>query len=367
MFVFLHTDPVIREWLVAAYQGDLTRLLEGLDSGIDINTPCANGSTALMLAARAGRVDVVRLLLDRGADLSPQNSLCETALTMALIRSRTWDGYWIVDRPDPMPLQMLLAAGARYSLRDAVLLNDVPLARSRLEEGADPNTGEWSYHGPVLKIAAELGYVEMVGLLLDHGASIEATDDLGQRPLLSAARYGRIEVVRRLLDRGADLDAVGWSGESALANAAAARHHDLVELLLDRGARRGLVDAACLGDEAIFEVLLEERLRDTDDPTWIDWIGDAGHWIAFLAAGAGQVGILRRLLDRGARLFIEDRDAHSLLAEAARWGHADAVRFLIDRGADVHAIGRDGQTPLAWAIAEGRDEVAAILRAAGAT
>ena len=121
--------------------------------------------------------------------------------------------------------------GARYRLLEVVLLNDLELARTRLEEGADPNSGTWSYYEPVLKLAAELGYLAMVDLLLDHGADIEATDDAGQRPLLSAAFYGQTEVVRRLLDRGAALDAVGWSGQSALANAAIRDQHQTVELL----------------------------------------------------------------------------------------------------------------------------------------
>lgn len=361
---FLHTDPAIREWLEAARSGDLARVVSLLDRGMDVDAGSEIDTTALMLAVRAGHVEVIQLLLDRGADLRPENSLGDTALTIAVIVSRTWDGYWQIDQPDPRPLQLLLAAGARYGLREAVLLNNVPFARARLEEGADPNTGTFSYHGPLLKIAAELGYVEMVDLLLDHGADIEATDDLGQRPLLSAARYGRIDVVRRLLDRGADLDAVGWSEESALANAAAAGHRDVVELLFSRGARRGVVDAVCLGDAAILDVLLEERLRDDGE---IDRITDARDRIAMLAAGLGEVRILRRLLDRGARHLDEIFDAHSLLAEAARQGRSEVVRLLIDRRADLHACGHDGLTPLAWAIREGQDEVVEMLRAAGAS
>ncbi|MHB1559320.1 MAG: hypothetical protein ACYC61_17860 [Isosphaeraceae bacterium] len=46
--------------------------------------------------------------------------------------------------------------------------------------------------------------------------------------------------------------------------------------------------------------------------------------------------------------------------------HLDVVQLSIDRGADLHAVGSDGLTPLAWAIREGRDEVAGMLRNAGA-
>ncbi len=137
---------------------------------------------------------------------------------------------------DSRPLDILLAAGARYRLYEAVLLNDVDLARERLDEGSDPNTGEWSYDGPLLMIAAQLGHLAVVNLLLDRGANIEATDDLGQRSLMSAAGHGQTEVVRRLIERGAAINEVDWSNLSALSHARRAGHQGLVELLLRAGA-----------------------------------------------------------------------------------------------------------------------------------
>ena len=135
-------------------------------------------------------------------------------MTYALIHSRTWDDYYGISQPDTRPLQMLLAAGGRFGLREAVLVNDVQLARVRLNQGADPNTGRDLYEGPLLKIAAELGYLEIVKLLLDRGADLEATDDLGQRALMREAHYGRLEIVSCLLDQGAEINAVDWTGQS---------------------------------------------------------------------------------------------------------------------------------------------------------
>jgi uncharacterized protein len=193
---------------------------------------------------------------------------------------------------------------------------------------------------------------------------IEATDDLGQRALLSAARFGRTEVVRCLLDRGADINAVDWSGQSALSNSAVERHTDAFDLLLSRGARRGIVDALALNDAALLEDLLNKELRCDSD---VDWLSDGRVRLAMLAAGRGNEAIVRLLLDRGAAHFQEWCDDQTLLAEAARHGHIAVARLLIDRGADLHAVGRDGLTPLAWATREGREEVAYMLKLAGAT
>ena len=357
-------DLAFREWLEAAELGDMASVVDNLHRGMNVNAgQDTTNTTALMMAVRGCQTDMIRLLLNHGAGLSLENSLGYTAMTYAVISSRSWGDYWHVTHPDPRPLELLLTAGGRYRLREAVLLNDVGLARSRLDEGADVDTGESTYDGPLLKVAAELGYLDIVLLLLDRGADIEATDDLGQRALMGAARYGRTEVVRHLLNRGVDTNAVDWSDPSALSNSAVEGHHDLFQLLVSSGAQRGIVDALALIDMALLEALLDKRLRCESD---VNWLSDGRVRLAMLAAARGNVAVVHLLLNRGATQFQEWRDDHSLLAEVVKYGHGEVVQLLIDRGADLHTVGRDGLTPLAWAMREGRDEVASMLKLAGA-
>jgi ankyrin repeat protein len=347
-----------KDWFKAVEQGNIAVVTEMLRCGADVNVGTGT-KPALTIATAKRNIDLMKILLDHGACTSSENCIGHSAMTAAVVLSRTWDGLFPVTEPDPRPLQILLAAGGRFGILEAVLLNDVDLARHRLDEGADPDTGEHRYYGTILMNAAELGYREMVNLLVDRGANMEATDDLGQTALIVAAGAGRLEIVTMLIDRGANINAVDWCGGSALARAAIKNRLDVVASLVSRGAKRDIFDAVALSDEA----LVEAKLREGSDPNKDSLeFGRA----AMLAVHRGNVAIVRLLLNHGA-VDCEDLDDHSLLAEAARHGHVDVVRLLIERGADLHAIGTDGRTPLAWAIEMGQTAAVDCLRQAGAS
>ena len=80
--------------------------------------------------------------------------------------------------------------------------------QSLLQSGADPNI---ALNGPdqtyrALHSAAQEGYDQIVGALLDQGAAINAATGHGETALISAAFYGRTSTVQLLLSRGADPD-----------------------------------------------------------------------------------------------------------------------------------------------------------------
>jgi len=148
--------------------------------------------------------------------------------------------------------------------------------------------------------AAAYGHVEVVKLLLDNNADVNAsrTND-GTTSLYIAAYNGRTEVVKLLLDNNADVNASRTDdGTTPLYIAAQYGHTEVVNLLLDNNAD---VNA--------------RRTNDGDTPLYI-------------AAYSGRTEVVKLLLDNNADVNIERHDGEKPIDAALQCRHWDIVKLL---------------------------------------
>jgi hypothetical protein len=159
------------------------------------------GRTPLSWAAESGHEAVVKLLLDKGAELETKDTeYGRTPLS------------WAAETGREAVVKLLLDKGAELETK--------------------PNNGRTP-----LSWAAESGHEAVVKLLLDKGAELETKDtEYGRTPLSWAAGNGREAVVRLLLDKGAELGIENRSGWTALQLAALNSHDGVEQLLVIRGA-----------------------------------------------------------------------------------------------------------------------------------
>lgn len=232
------------EWFQAAKQGDTGLLLEYLSRGADINARSDYGVTALMLAVDGRQIETIETLIRLGADLHLHDNVGWTALTRAAIQAQGWS---IVQSrclpthpPNRQPMELLIAAGGQMGLREAVLLDDVELARHLCDQDQtiDVNSSAYfCFYDNYLMLAAQLGFLNMVHFLIARGADPESTDDLGHTALMRAAEAGHELIVAALLALGADINR-GWPCETALSVAEAHGRQAVAKLLRERGGRR---------------------------------------------------------------------------------------------------------------------------------
>jgi ankyrin repeat protein len=189
---------------------------------------------------------------------------------------------------------------------------------------------------------ARAGDRDAVRSLLDRGAGVDARDETGATALIAAAYGNHVEVARALIEAGADVDAKDDSVQSAylIATSEVGGDPALLELTLDAGAD---VDS-----------------KDSYNGTGL-----------IRAADRGFAEIVRRLLETDLDVDHVNRLGWTALLEAVILGdggqrHTEVVRLLAEGGADVNLADRDDVTPLEHARRSGYDEIAGILRRAGA-
>ena len=233
--------------------------------------------------------------------------------------------------------QFLKLRGYNYdegSFHGAVKAKDVAAVNAFLAAGMNPNVKEPISQAAPLIASSARGDIEIVRTLLNARAEVNAKDRGGYTPILRALEKSNLEIADLLLARPEiDLNAQGASGVTVLMQYVGLNNDEMVRKVLDRGAN---VD-----------------LQDSDGDTSLH-----------RAAQSGNVKILDLLLARGAKPDVKNKVGGTPLMWAAVFGHQDAARALLEKGADPSLKDNQGRTASDWAIENKRDEVAQLLQTA---
>jgi ankyrin len=341
-----------------------------------VNTPEADGTTALHWAVRADDITTAQLLLRAGAKPNAVNRYGVTPLSLAAINGNAaMIGALLKAGADP---NTPLAEGETVLMRAARTGNPQAL-EVLLAHGADVNQKERSLDETALMWAAAENNVAAVQLLLEYGADADARSKLttfpkadggrtanvlvsvvmprgGWTALMYAARRGAADAVRVLGDGGADLNAVDPDGANALIYAIINAHYDAAGVLLEKGADPNVADAR--GMAALYAAI---------DMHTLPWIG--ARPAPKTADQLSSLDIVNMLLARGAnpnaqlkgRLLQKQHTAGDpSLAEgatpfmrAAKSGDVAVMRLLLEKGADPHLMQKNHTTALMMAAGFG--------------
>jgi ankyrin repeat protein len=192
----------------------------------------ADKESPLIVASRAGATNSAKVLLDAGANISFKDTYGYTPLHWAAYGGQLSTARLLIDRHadvNAVDLKMetpLMLAAAAYP----------EVVHLLVEKGANVNAFDGS-HWTALEYAVKKNQRETVTFLLAHGAHANTQDsDYGWTPLLYAADYGYLEIGRELVDSGADVNVKAKDGLTALQEARKESHPDFAKFLESKGA-----------------------------------------------------------------------------------------------------------------------------------
>jgi ankyrin repeat protein len=374
--------------IALACEGGSAAIVEALiAAGVSPDATGPYGETALHTCARAGKVEAAKILLARGASIDAGDS---------------WRGQtplmWAAAQGHPDMMRALIEAGADINARSTI----VAWERQRTSEPRD----KWLPPGGLtpLLFAAREGCVECTKVLAAAGADLDLVDPDQHTPLILALINGHFDVAGALLDAGANPDMEDKVGRTALwaavdshtvpsSNRPAPRETDdtlssldIVTRLLARGAEvdiplraqipyrtkldRGgdgvlgpgttpLLRAAKAGDVPVIRMLLEKGA----DPNAATSRGNVNAIMMAANVAAREEDMTGRnktekeaiesiglLLAAGTDINGADTQGRTAAHGAALWGMTDVITFLHANGANINVMDKRGFTPLDTAM-----------------
>ena len=275
------------------------------------------GSTPLLMAARNGRIENARLLLDAGADVNEQMPTGESALVLASFSDQGSFAAYLLERgADPN------SADAGYTaLHTAVSRGDAELVKALCAHGADPN----SRLTKGSRLQRNLNFYSLSGKLA------------GATPFWLAAKYAEVEIMRTLAANGADPLLVPNNGLTSLMVAAGAGWTIRSSNRRDQGIG---IDAA--------QLLVSNSERSTWEATRLalELGGDvhatdpAGNTALHAAVTLAYPTVVELLVEHGAKLDRENKAGASAEDLACRDAAGKLVRRPGGRGPCPGAAGQ---------------------------
>ena len=283
-----------------------------LDHGADPTLPSKDGTTAFAIAARMARGDVLDLFERRGFKVALQG---DDAFLAACARADEASARRIA-ADDPAVVQRLQAQNTGL-LVDFASSGNTAAVRLMLDLGFDigarRTNPSWSAGETALHVAAWRGHLDMVKLLIERGAPLEATHGSGATPLAVALRalveqsewtpneYS-IEIAQALLKAGARLESVKLTLAAALC---LERVEDATRLAQDASAedRQLALEAAAInGRVRALSVLLNLGVDVNAYNTRVQYHATPLH----NAASSGSLEAVKMLVEAGAKVGTKD-------------------------------------------------------------
>lgn len=314
-------------------ENDTAKIMKLLSEQPDVmKADLGNGMNALHYAAYYGNDTVFDYILKNGIDLNFKDNRGRPAI------------YFAVSGGKPEMVKKLIAMGA-----------DVNCMLERDES--------------LLFRASTVGNLDTVKLLVENGLDVNKKNKYGQTPISMAAQRGKTDIIKYFKSKGVDMKQKTDSGENLLHFSVFSKSPELVNYLVDEGVdinaksengRTPLYLSINFGATDVAKVLAE---RGAD----VNIADENGITPVLYSVMIGEKDLTDVLLKHKANVNSVDKNTgRSALHEAAARGYSGLVELLLKDGADKDTKDKNGHTALSYALKYGNTKAAELLKKANA-
>lgn len=359
----------------------ITKML--LSKGVNVNNNiCTNYDlTFLQIATMTDSFEMVKCLIEHGADVNAKNLMGLDALHFAVRNCNSEIVNLLIHHgadvlaeeiEGRMPIEFAVA-------NDDIKTAAVLIATKKININRKV-TGSFS----LLHIAAQKGNLRMTKFLCEKGADMHIKNDYGSKPIHHAARDAHIPVVEFYLDRGLDVNELAGPGKTLIHFAALSKDtHEMITYLYSKGAdlnRKSYegetpLDVAISKDHPnIVKVLVdlgavssayiqnEAAATDAKISKYLQCVRKL-----FEAVKSNNFIEIERLVNNsGAQVNAKNEKNMTILHFAVWKGYAQSINTILKCGGDVNIIGKDNSTALHYAAKFNHFEIVLTLLAHGA-
>ena len=372
-----------------------------IEHGANVNAMNNRGQTPLWFACYDGQINLVKILLEAGADPTKTDNNSDSSLHSVMYGCCSAEC-----------AQKVIDHGAHVNAANkdgatpfliACSKAQAELVKLLLKAKADPNItdtdGDTSLHAAIAADCSE----EIIQEIIDHGAEINAVNKRGRTALLLSCFYRQMDSVKVLLEVGADptisdeegfsclqaavdgrcskntlqalmengaqIDAKRKDGTNALLRACRTGQSESVLFLLEAGVDVNIVnfDGNTSLHVAVYGNCNKQTLQQMiEKGVSVNALNKRGETALVLACELAQVELVRVLLEKGANPDISDHEGYTRL-HAAVFGHCpnETLQEIIAHKAYLHAKSTKGVTALFLACTRRQQEAVKILLTAG--
>ena len=309
----------------ASRTGDTGKTSKILSKNVNIDKQNKLGQTSLIIASHNGNLEVVKMLVNKGADINIKDNLDNSALMHSLLQNYPSISMFLLDNNANIDSNNDNVS----PLNVAADIGNYEITKKVIEMGADIQNRTISGETPIFNALYSKDR-ETIDYLLSKDVKIIDRNKEGTTTLMLAVKANRFDLVKKQIEKGMSVNDITKSGLSAMHFAVQEKNYEMIEFLISHNAN------------------INSKSKDGSTP-----IGEA--------TDLGDIQIVKSLLDNGANINDKCENNYTPLMISVARSDLPMLEYLLKNNVDLSVFGSDSESPLSLAVMNEDTKIIGLL------